>query len=133
AAAADKPKPTDPKPATVATATKPAATLPSTPVVAAFKGHPAGLVELPADGKVAVIEVDKLTPGWDQRSASAQEMNVTMRQNLQAAGLVAQDWFLYENVIARTAFTPSEDRSSRRNNNNRPTRPDAANPNPFIP
>jgi len=136
-AAADKPKPTDPKttdPKATATATKPAATTQaSTPVVAAFKGHPAGLVELPADGKVAVIEVDKLIPGWDQRSVSAQEMNTTMRQNLQSAGLIAQDWFLYENVTARTAFTPADDRAPRRPANNRPNSPNSANPNPFIP
>jgi hypothetical protein len=126
-AAATKPAKTTAKATTRPTATtKPvAATMPTTAgatVVAAFKDHPVGLVEVPAAGKVMVAEVDQVKPMWTKDRQAMWDTGVAFQQRVAFEQMLRMAWFDYGHVVDRLKYVPEEKRDRK-----------APNPQPLPP
>jgi hypothetical protein len=101
----------------------------ATPLVAStqptpFKEHPIGLIDLPADGKVVVAEVDSLKPSWTKESQAFPDALVASRERMENEMILRNQWFNYDNVTQRTNYAPVEKRDRK------PRQP--APPNPFT-
>jgi hypothetical protein len=117
-AAATKPAKTTAKATTRPTATtKPvAATMPTTAgatVVAAFKDHPVGLVEVPAAGKVMVAEVDQVKPMWTKDRQAMWDTGVAFQQRVAFEQMLRMAWFDYGHVVDRLKYVPEEKRDRK--------------------
>jgi hypothetical protein len=106
------------KPATrqQASTTKPAAaTAPATsaPVITAFKDHPVGLIEVPAEAKVVVAEVDQVKPMWTKDRQAMWDTAIASQQRVSTEQLLRQAWFNYDHVVRRVSFVPAEKRDRK--------------------
>jgi hypothetical protein len=90
-------------------ATRPAAA--SQPV--AFKDHPVGLIELPADGKVLVAEVDQLKPIWTKDREAFFEARTALEARFEAEQALRQAWLQFDAVTTRLGYTPTERRERK--------------------
>ena len=93
-----------------------ATTMPATTgatVVAAFKDHPVGLVEVPADGKVMVAEVDQVKPMWTKDHQAMWDTGVAFQQRVTFEQMLRRAWFDYGHVVDRLKYV-SEEKSNRK-------------------
>ncbi|HEY7116331.1 MAG TPA: hypothetical protein VH475_07090, partial [Tepidisphaeraceae bacterium] len=94
--------------------TKPAATTaPTQPVVASFKDHPIGLIEIPTDARVVVAEVDQIKPEWTRDRQAYFDARVALEAQTQAEQAMRFMWFNYDNLVSRVSFTPAQTRQRR--------------------
>jgi hypothetical protein len=120
--------------ATTQPATRPAiaqaTTQPATaPTPSAFKDHPIGLVEIPTESKVLVLEVDSLkaAPGWTKESESLVQLQSMIQQRMAEESQLRVQWFNPDNTRQRVNFKPTIEKD-------RPKQPQQPipNPNPFV-
>jgi hypothetical protein len=98
---------------TTAAATRPVAT--TGPMVsAAFKDHPVGLIEAPADGKVLVAEVDQVKPVWTKDHQAMWDTGVAFQERNAFETALRSAWFVYDNVVKRLSYVPEEKRGDRK-------------------
>src|SRR4051812_27659127 len=95
----------------VATATMPTTT--GAMVAAAFKDHPVGLVEVPADGKVMVAEVDQVKPMWTKDRQAMWDTGVAFQQRVAFEQMLRMAWFDYGHVVDRLKYVPEEKQSRK--------------------
>jgi hypothetical protein len=111
---------TRPTTAAVAKATTSPATA---PVVAAFKDHPIGLIELPADGKVIVAEVDQLKPTWSKDREAFFTARTALEARFEIEQALRQAWLQYDAVTTRLGYVPAEKRERKTPRQNQPINP----------
>jgi hypothetical protein len=95
---------TRPTTAPAAAATTKAAAPTSAPVSTAFKDYPIGLIELPAEGKVTVVEVDQLKPRWTKDSAAMQAAWLAGMERSRMEQELRAQWFNFDNVLNRVGY-----------------------------
>jgi hypothetical protein len=101
-------------------AARPATTRSTTATAAAttqptgFKDHPIGLIELPAEGKVIVAEVDDLKARWTKEDQSFTDAFVTGQERMATELILRSQWFNYDNITQRTGFNPTEKREQKK-------------------
>jgi hypothetical protein len=118
---------TQPTTRAIAAATTKPAPPPTTASTApiAFKDHPVGLIELPADAKVVVAEVNELKPSWTKDRQAAWDSGVANRERASTEQLMRALWFRYDNVIARVGYVAKEQKDRK------PAQPQPPIDNPF--
>ena len=115
----EAPKPATTQPAATtqasAAASKPAATTrpTSAPVVTAFKDHPVGVIELPADAKVVVAEIDQLKPAWNKEQVAGWMTSLANQERITVEQQIRIAWFNYDQVVTRTTYQPKEKRERK--------------------
>jgi hypothetical protein len=77
-------------------------------VTAAFKDHPVGLIEVPAEGKVMVVEVDQVKPIWTKDHQAMWDTGVAFQERNSFEQALRSAWFMYDNVVKRLNYVPEE-------------------------
>jgi hypothetical protein len=79
-------------------------------VATAESPHPAKLVELPRAARVTVVELDQVTAPWTADQVSLYQYIAHQQLGYgPARRLLQEQWYSYDNVVARTQFEPSDE------------------------
>jgi hypothetical protein len=94
-----------------APATRPAAA--TAPTVAQLKDHPIGLIELKADGKVLLAEVDQIKPTWSKDTEALYYTGIGARNESDAGRLMRVLWMSHDHATKRVGYAPAEGREGK--------------------
>ena len=113
------------QPTTTQPATAPARPAPTTApaMAAAFKDHPVGLIEIPADAKVVVAEVEQLKPTWTKDREAFFTARTAMESRFEVEQALRLAWLQYDAVASRLGYTPAERRERKTPRQNQPINP----------